>query len=163
MDLEVGSILDGKVTGITKFGAFVAVAPGKTGLVHISEIANTYVSDVHDFLTEGQEVKVKVIAIDPNGRVNLSIRQLQSPPPPQAKTAGTPRSQTGPAAPNPGRRAAAAAAASAAQQQPASFEDKLKRFMHDSDTKLAGAKQYAEKRSSRRRGDKSSRDFDDEF
>ena len=73
MDLEVGSILDGKVTGITKFGAFVAVAPGKTGLVHISEIANTYVSDVHDFLTEGQEVKVKVIAIDPNGRVNLSI------------------------------------------------------------------------------------------
>ena len=71
MDLEVGSILTGKVTGITKFGAFVTIAPGKSGLVHISEIANTYVNDIHEHLTDGQEVKVKVISIDPNGRINL--------------------------------------------------------------------------------------------
>ena len=74
MKLETGSILTGKVTGITKFGAFVSVAPGKSGLVHISEIANTYVSDIHEFLSEGQEVKVKIINIDDNGRLNLSIK-----------------------------------------------------------------------------------------
>ena len=162
MDLEVGSILDGKVTGITKFGAFVTVAPGKSGLVHISEIANTYVNDVHEYLTEGQEVKVKVIAIDPNGRINLSIRQLQAPASGDRERSPRPRpaqsGQTGQSAPAPRR-------APAPQQppQPATFEDKLKRFMHDSDTKLAASKQYAEKRSNRRRNDRSYRDFDDEL
>ena len=61
MEFGVGSILDGKVTGITKFGAFVSLPGGKSGLVHISEIAYTYVNDVHDHLQEGQQVKVKVI------------------------------------------------------------------------------------------------------
>ncbi|MBP3486402.1 MAG: S1 RNA-binding domain-containing protein, partial [Oscillospiraceae bacterium] len=59
MEPEVGSILEGKVTAIMKFGAFVALGNGKSGLVHISEIANTFVNDVHDFLQEGQTVKVK--------------------------------------------------------------------------------------------------------
>ena len=62
MEYEVGAILEGKVTSITKFGAFVALEGGKSGLVHISEIANTYVNDVHDFLQEGQVVKVKLLA-----------------------------------------------------------------------------------------------------
>ena len=75
MNFEVGEILTGKVTGITKFGAFVQLAPGKSGLVHISEIANSYVSDVHDFLADGQEVKVKIIGVDENGRINLSIKK----------------------------------------------------------------------------------------
>ena len=61
MLFEVGSILDGKVTGITTFGAFVSLPGGKSGLVHISEVANAFVRDVHEFLTEGQEVKVKVL------------------------------------------------------------------------------------------------------
>ena len=56
MELQVGSILEGKVTTITKFGAFVALEGGKSGLVHISEITNTFVNDVHDFLQEGQTV-----------------------------------------------------------------------------------------------------------
>ena len=61
MQLEVGAILEGKVTGITKFGAFVALPEGKSGLVHISEIANTYVSEVRDYVQDGQTVKVKII------------------------------------------------------------------------------------------------------
>ena len=64
MELAVGEIISGKVTGITKFGAFVSLPEGKSGLVHISEVDQSYVSDIRDHLTEGQEVKVKVIAID---------------------------------------------------------------------------------------------------
>ena len=81
MEFGVGSILDGKVTGITKFGAFVALPEGKSGLVHISEIAYSYVNQVSDHLKEGQEVKVKVIGIDENGRINLSIKKAMDPPP----------------------------------------------------------------------------------
>ena len=74
MELEVGTILEGKVTSITKFGAFVALEGGRSGLVHISEIANTYVNDVHDFLQEGQTVKVKLLAIK-DGKLDLSIKK----------------------------------------------------------------------------------------
>ena len=81
MEFGVGSVLEGKVTGITKFGAFVSLPEGKSGLVHISEIAYSYVNDVKDHLKEGQEVKVKVIGIDENGRINLSIKKAMDPPP----------------------------------------------------------------------------------
>ena len=76
MELQVGSILTGKVTTITKFGAFVALEGGGSGLVHISEIANTFVNDVHDFLQEGQAVKVMVLSAE-NGKINLSIKKAQ--------------------------------------------------------------------------------------
>ncbi len=76
MQIEVGSILDGKVTGITKFGAFVDLGEGKSGMVHISEISNTYVENVSDFLSEGDQVKVKVIGITDNGKISLSIKKL---------------------------------------------------------------------------------------
>ena len=69
MQIEVGSILEGKVTGIVKFGAFVDLPEGKSGMVHISEISNTYVENVTDFLAEGQTVKVKVLAINENGKI----------------------------------------------------------------------------------------------
>lgn len=75
MQIEVGSILEGKVTGITKFGAFVDLSEGKSGMVHISEISNTYVENISDFLTEGQIVKVKVLAINENGKISLSIKR----------------------------------------------------------------------------------------
>mgnify|MGYP002513841839 CR=1 FL=1 len=75
MEFGVGSILDGKVTGITKFGAFVSLPEGRSGLVHISEIAYSYVNEVSEHLKEGQEVKVKVIGIDQANRINLSIKQ----------------------------------------------------------------------------------------
>ena len=80
MELGVGAIVDGKVTGITKFGAFVALPEGKSGLVHISEIAYSYVNEVSDHLHEGQEVKVKIIGIDQSNRINLSIKQVEPPP-----------------------------------------------------------------------------------
>ena len=90
MELAVGTIVSGKVTTITKFGAFVALADGKSGLVHISEVANTFVNDVHDFLEEGQEVQVKVLAITPDGKINLSIKQTQPRPAQQGRHGGRP-------------------------------------------------------------------------
>ncbi|MEG1987852.1 MAG: S1 RNA-binding domain-containing protein, partial [Oscillibacter sp.] len=74
MEPEIGSILEGKVTTITKFGAFVALENGKSGLVHISEIANSFVNDVHDFLQEGAAVRVKVLSNE-SGKINLSIKK----------------------------------------------------------------------------------------
>lgn len=136
MELTVGSIVDGKVTGIMKFGAFVSLPEGRSGLVHISEIAYTYVSEVSEFLKVGQEVKVKIVSIDETGRINLSIKKAQEPP----------------ARPNnrrPGGGTDRAPAPKSAPQ-PASFEDKLKQFMQDSDSKLSGVRQY--EKSARRRG-----------
>lgn len=75
MVLEPGKIVTGKVTGISPFGAFVTLDEGKTGLVHISEVALTYVKNVSDFLKENDEVKVKIISVDKNGKISLSIKQ----------------------------------------------------------------------------------------
>ena len=76
--IEVGSIVEGVVTGITNFGAFVELPEGKTGLIHISEVADVYVNDVHDFLRERDPVKVKVLTVDDRGKIGLSIKALQS-------------------------------------------------------------------------------------
>ena len=137
MELTVGSIVDGKVTGIMKFGAFVSLPEGRSGLVHISEIAYTYVSEVSDYLQVGQEVKVKIIGIDDNGRINLSIKKTAEPPARPARRSPPQPQPSAPAAP-----------------RSSSFEDKLKQFMQDSDSKLSGVRQYSE-RSSRRRGGRS--------
>jgi S1 RNA binding domain protein len=139
MEFGVGSVVEGKVTGITKFGAFVALPEGKSGLVHISEIAYSYVNDVKDHLTEGQEVKVKVIGIDENGRINLSIKKAMDPPP---RPAGGGRSM-GRSGGSQGFRGKPAPA------EPTTFEDRLKQFMTASDSKLSELRQ-AERRSSRR-------------
>jgi len=85
MQVEVGAILEGKVTGITKFGAFVELPDKKTGMVHISEVAPTYVKEIRDFVTEGQTVKVKVLAIGEDGKISLSIKKAAPPAP--ARTA----------------------------------------------------------------------------
>lgn len=76
MSIEVGNVIQGKVTGITNFGAFVDLGNGETGLVHISEVADTYVKDISNFLEDGERVQVKVISIDGDGKIGLSIRQL---------------------------------------------------------------------------------------
>ena len=99
MQLQVGMVLEGKVTGITKFGAFVALPDGKSGLVHISEIANTFVNDVHDYVQDGQTVKVKVIGIGDDGKINLSIKKAEDPAPQQR-----PQAQRQPVRPAPGAR-----------------------------------------------------------
>ena len=80
MQAELGAIIEGKVTGITKFGAFVTMPDGTSGLVHISEIANTYVNDINEYLTVGQQVRVKVVGITPEGKINLSIKKAVDAP-----------------------------------------------------------------------------------
>lgn len=151
MEFEVGSIISGKVTGITKFGAFITLAPGKSGLVHISEIANSYVNDIREHLTEGQEVTVKVIGLDTSGRINLSIKAAL-PPPVRPVRVDAPRRAPAPA---PSVRMPSGDRTSTYPPvNEASFEDKLKRFMADSDSKISGIKQFADKKSPRRRGGK---------
>ena len=77
MDLKVGTLLDGKVKSITKFGAFVTIPENRTGMVHISEVSNRYVQDIREHLTEGQSVRVKVMGIDETGKISLSIKRAE--------------------------------------------------------------------------------------
>lgn len=129
MEFAVGAILEGKVTGITKFGAFVALPGGKSGLVHISNISDSYVSDINEFLTVGQEVKVKVLNIDQNDRINLSIKHVQSSSSPRLPRSGNPRS---------------------ASKEPLTFEDKLKQYMAESESRLSEISRYNDRGRSRR-------------
>lgn len=110
MPVEVGSIVEGVVTGITKFGAFVTLPGGETGLVHISEVANSYVKDIHDHLKKSDLVKVKVLSVD-GGKIGLSIRQ---------------------------------ALAGSQRKDRASFEDKLARFLKESDERLQDLRRNTE-------------------
>ena len=146
MEPEVGRILEGKVTSIMKFGAFVALEGGRSGLVHISEIAPTYVNDVHDFLQEGQTVKVKVLSTE-NGKINLSIKRTlpqQERPAPRGPRPGGPRPapQRGPARPAP---------PPVPQTPDQIFEDKLKQFMTASEGKMADLNRSMDGRRGRRR------------
>ena len=80
MQLEVGSIVEGKVTGFTSFGAFVDLDGGKKGMVHISEVATEFVKDIKDHLKVGQQVKVKILSIADDGKISLSIRKAVEQP-----------------------------------------------------------------------------------
>ena len=139
MELTAGTILEGKVKTITKFGAFIALPDNMTGMVHISEVAHAFVSDIREHLTEGQDVKVMVVSTE-NGKINLSIKKTQTPPPRQPRA----RENAAPARPVAPRPAAAPA-------EPQSFDDMLKRFMTDSDSKISGCRQYEHKSKTRRR------------
>ena len=149
MELTVGDILEGKIKSITNFGAFVALPENKTGLVHISEVANAYVSDIRTFLTEGQDVKVVVIGLE-NGKINLSIKRLQ-PRPPRENGPRQPR-ENAPAENRPAPRAAVPTPPPAPKTADQLFEEKLKAFMQESDAKIASSKQYADRSRGRRRG-----------
>ncbi len=141
MELTVGAVLEGKVKSITNFGAFIALPENKTGLVHISEVANTYVSDIRQHLTEGQDVKVVVINLD-GGKVNLSIKRLEA----RENRPAAPRAVSRPA---PQRSAPVAPPAPKTADQ--LFEEKLKQFMSESDSKLSSVRQYADHRTKSRR------------
>ena len=127
--IEVGSVVEGVVTGITNFGAFVELPEGKTGLIHISEVADVYVNDVHDFLRERDSVKVKVLTVDDRGKIGLSIKALQDKPEAPAQPTAAPARPPRP--PRDMRRTAATR-----QMGSPSFEDKLSRFLKDSDERL---------------------------
>lgn len=79
MPINVGDIYEGTVTGVTNFGAFVALPEGKSGMVHISEVSNVYVKDINDYVKDKQTVKVKVISIDEKGKISLSMKQAEAP------------------------------------------------------------------------------------
>ena len=152
MEFGVGAIVDGKVTGITKFGAFVSLPDGKSGLVHISEIAYSYVNEVSDHLHEGQEVKVKIIGIDQVKRINLSIKQVEPPPQRAPRQGGGSRQGGGGRPPRQGGGGSRPMGfVHQAPKEPTDFEDRLKQFMQSSDSKLSELR-YIEKKGGNRRG-----------
>jgi S1 RNA binding domain protein len=138
LSIEVGSVVEGVVTGISNFGAFVELPEGKTGLIHISEVADVYVKDVHDFLSEKDKVKVKVVSIDERGKIGLSIKQLQEKKPEEAaRPAAAASSFRAPAgAPRAPRDFHSRGGRFGGGRTSASFEDKLSKFLKDSDERL---------------------------
>ena len=158
MSIEVGGVVEGTVTGITKFGAFVDLADGKVGLVHISEVADVYVNDVKDFLKVGQKVKVKILNVDDHGKIGLSIKRLQPKKPEAAPVgAGAPaqsfqRPQRRPI----GTDFRGGKPEGRFPSGPVSFEDKLSKFLKDSDERLTDLRRKTDSkrggRGSRRSG-----------
>jgi S1 RNA binding domain protein len=132
MQLETGKILDGKVTGITKFGAFVELSPGTSGMVHISEVANRYVDNIADVLTVSQTVKVMVVSISDDGKIALSIKKAENPERPQNNNNNRTNNRQPP--------------------KPATFEDMMSAFKKTSDEKLGDIKRQGEKRGNNRSG-----------
>ncbi|WP_047986251.1 S1 domain-containing RNA-binding protein [Ornithinibacillus californiensis] len=118
MSIEVGSKLQGKVTGITNFGAFVELGEGTTGLVHISEVADNYVKDINEHLTVGDQVEVKVINVEKDGKIGLSIKKAKERKPVRQN----PRERT------------------------ETFDQKMSRFLKDSEDRLASLKKHTESR-----------------
>ncbi|ASN03726.1 S1 domain-containing RNA-binding protein [Virgibacillus necropolis] len=116
MSIEVGSKLQGKVTGITNFGAFVELGEGKTGLVHISEVADNYVKDINEHLTVGDEVLVKVINVEKDGKIGLSIKKAKDKP-------VRPRNN---------------------RDRGETFDQKMNKFLKDSEDRLASLKKQTE-------------------
>ncbi len=140
MELTVGAVVEGKVKSITNFGAFIALPENKTGMVHISEVSAGYVSDIRQHLTEGQDVKVMVIAIDGN-KINLSIKRLEA----------KPQRETRSAAPQMRRERTAPTPPPAPKTADQLFEEKLKQFMTESDSKISSIRQYSDHRTRSRR------------
>lgn len=137
MSIEVGSVVEGVVTGITNFGAFVELEGGKVGLVHISEVADVYVRDVKDFLKEQDKVKVKVLSVDERGKIGLSIKALKPPAPPKEPA---PRKTFN----NDHKRQN--------RFNAPSFEDRLSKFLKDSDERLADLKKNTDSKRGGRGG-----------
>ena len=151
MELTVGAILEGTVKTITNFGAFISLPDNKTGMVHISEVANAYVSDIRQHLTEGQAVKVVVIGAE-NGKINLSIKRLEAKP--QRENTPRPGNFRAPAQGQPQNRPAPRAAAPTPPPAPKTadqlFEERLKAFMSESDNKLSSIRADHRTKSRRR-------------
>ena len=146
MSIEVGGIVEGTVTGITNFGAFIELPGGKVGLVHISEVADVYVRDVKDFLKERDKVQVKVLSIDANGKIGLSIKQLK--PPTEQPVRRPPAFE--------GRRPGPMDSRRPMRPMPPSFEDRLSKFLKDSDERLTDLKRATDSK----RGGRGSRRSD---
>lgn len=142
MQVEVGQILQGKVTGVKKFGAFVRLSNGTTGMVHISEVSNEYVQELSDVLSEGQEVNVKVLSIAEDGKVALSIKQTQEKPQREQRAPKAQRPASSYA--DPGRVWQPKQAAQATGSM--GFEDMMSKFKTQSEEKISDLKRATEGR-----------------
>jgi S1 RNA binding domain protein len=145
MSIEVGSKLQGKVTGITNFGAFVELPGGSTGLVHISEVADNYVKDINDHLKVGDEVTVKVINVENDGKIGLSIKKAIDRPerperserperPERPRNTDRPRNSDRPRQRGNDFRS----------NNKENFEQKMSRFLKDSEDRLSSLKRNTE-------------------
>lgn len=148
MSIEVGSKLQGKVTGITKFGAFVQLPEGSTGLVHISEVADNYVKDINDHLSVGDEVEVKVLNVEKDGKIGLSIRKAKDNPPPPAQTQYRPRPQRQ----GGGDFRSKGGPRGGGQPPVENFESKVARFLKDSEERMTSLKRQTDSRRGGRGG-----------
>jgi len=137
MSIEVGSKVQGKVTGITHFGAFVELPGGSTGLVHISEVADNYVKDINEHLKVGDEVEVKILNVEKDGKIGLSIRKAKDQPP-QQPTQQRPRPNRG----NDQRGGRSNTSGGPVGRE--TFEQKMARFLKDSEDRLTSLKRHTE-------------------
>ena len=140
MELEVGKIYEGKVKGIAQYGAFVEIEGAGTGMVHISEISNSFVKDVKDYITENQQVKVKVLSIDENGKIALSIKKAMDTKDEQLKPAKKQERKPNVWEPK--------------KKPPVSelgFEEMLTRFKQNSEEKICALKRSTERKNKSRR------------
>ena len=139
--LEIGASLEGKVTGLTAFGAFVSLPDGKSGMVHISEVSSSFVKDIKDFLKEGQTVKVKVVGISEEGKISLSIRKAE----PQKEKAPYEQKDGAPQRPRRNDRPRANVwQGQSARKEATSFEDMMAQFKQISDEKMSDLKRSSE-------------------
>ncbi len=135
MQIEVGQIIEGKITGITKFGAFVELGEGKSGLVHVSEVASTFVNDIHDFVKEGETVKVKVLTVSDDGKISLSIKKAAEP-----QQSNKPKERRNPRPQPTNTEAMHQAVWTPRKSNSDSFEEMMARFKQTSEDKFSDLK-----------------------
>lgn len=159
MSVEVGQKISGKVTGITNFGAFVALPENQSGLVHISEVSDGFVKDINDILSVGDEVTVKVLKITPDGKINLSIRkaseQAEAPAKPQVSTPSREREERPYRKPNENRTQAPSRSNQSSNNKPQQqtqtksaggndFDSLMSQFLKDSEDRLTSLRRNTE-------------------
>lgn len=136
MSIEVGEKLKGKVSGITNFGAFIDLGDKKTGLVHISEISNGFVKDIHDVLTVGDEVTVLVTSVGDDGKIGLSIRKAEDKPKENKREQGAPSNRSTQKKPQARKQNAG--------NDKQDFDALMSSFLKDSDDRLSSLRRNTE-------------------
>ena len=142
MQFEEGAIVSGKITGLTDFGAFVELEGGKTGMIHISEVASNYVKDIREHVSVGQEVKAKIISVSPEGKISLSIRKLNDQPKEKEQRPQRPQKPKTERRPANVWNGQKSSAPPAGEKQ--SFEDMMARFKQISDEKMTDLKRASD-------------------
>lgn len=146
MQVNVGDIVEGKVTGLTNFGAFVKLSTGEVGMVHISEVASAFVKDIKDFLSEGQEVKVKILGVNDAGKISLSIRQAEPKPAENREQYRDKGEKSFDKRPQRSKKSPPVWQGSKPSEKPMSFEDMMAKFKQNSEDRQSDLKRSSESR-----------------